>query len=175
MAGDDILWKNVEAMKHQSRVAPKHAPSRQQSGQKGALRRVQVSPSGREDKRAASPLSASTSSSTDTGNRRVVRPHDNDTPGVRTSARTAVRPYGRLMQMPARPVQRRPERYAFQFWADQITRLKFLRHTLNAAMNPEDRTEITLSDLVREAIDEYLDRQTQPVEPAARTAVRPSP
>ncbi|MBW7886490.1 MAG: hypothetical protein H3C34_28460 [Caldilineaceae bacterium] len=105
----------------------------------------------------------------------MVRPHDKDAPGVRTFARTAVRPYGRLMQMPARPSQRRPERYAFQFWADQITRLKFLRHTLNAAMNPEDRTEITLSDLVREAIDEYLDRQTRPAPPAVRTAVRPSP
>ena len=52
-----------------------------------------------------------------------------------------------------------------QKWAGQLTRLKQLRPMLNLANDPEDGTEITLPDLGREAMDEYLDRQTQPAKP----------
>ena len=72
-------------------------------------------------------------------------------------------------QVPGRPDYRKPERYAFQFYEDQITRLKKLRQVLNMAKDPEDRNEIRLSDLVREAIDGYLDRQTQANEPYGTT------
>lgn len=74
-----------------------------------------------------------------------------------TNARTAVL----LQQVPPTPQQRRPERYAFQFWADQITRLKKLNQVLNLVKDPQDREEITLSDMVREAIDDYLDKQIE--------------
>ena len=70
----------------------------------------------------------------------------------RTAVRTNVRPCQDtrpLGQVPARPDQRQPERYSFQFWADQITRLKRLRQVLNMAKDPDDRTEIKLSDMVR--------------------------
>jgi hypothetical protein len=77
--------------------------------------------------------------------------------------RPAVRPYGLSLPIPPQPAHRRPERYAFQFWADQITRLKKLRQVLNLAQDPEERDEITLSDLVRTAIDEYLARQIDPL------------
>jgi hypothetical protein len=73
-------------------------------------------------------------------------------------------------QIPAQPARRRPERYAFQFWADQITRLKKLRQLLNLAQDPEERDEITLSDLVRAAMDEYLARQIDPPGDAERPA-----
>lgn len=73
------------------------------------------------------------------------------------NARTAVL----LRRVPPAPEQRRPERYAFQFWADQITRLKKLNQVLNLVKDPQDREEITLSDMVREAIDAYLDKQIE--------------
>ena len=78
--------------------------------------------------------------------------------------RTAVRANGMLYQVPGRPAFRKPERYAFQFYDDQITRLKKLRQVLNMAKDPEDRDEITLSDLARAAFDEYLDRQIRQYE-----------
>ena len=62
------------------------------------------------------------------------------------------------------------DRYAFQFWADQITRLKKLRQVLNLAKDPEDREETTLSDLARAAMDEYLDRQAQPTDRIGRSS-----
>ena len=57
------------------------------------------------------------------------------------------------------PRERRPERYSFNFWADQITRLKRLKQILNLTQHPDGRAEITLSDLAREALDHYLEQQ----------------
>lgn len=78
----------------------------------------------------------------------------------RTHERTPDHASHAFGQIPGRPLHRQPERYAFQFWADQITRLKRLRQILNLAKDPDDRTEVALSDLVRTAVDDYLDRQT---------------
>ena len=75
-----------------------------------------------------------------------------------------------LEQVPPAPEQRRPERYAFQFWADQITRLKKLNQVLNLAKDPQDREEITLSDMVREAMDDYLDTQIEQLSGDERSA-----
>ena len=87
----------------------------------------------------------------------MVHDHTNG----RTDERTSVQDTRPLGQVPARPDQRQPERYSFQFWADQITRLKRLRQVLNMAKDPDDRTEIKLSDMVRTAVDDYLDRETE--------------
>ena len=90
---------------------------------------------------------------------------------------TGVRPYALIDRIPARPYKRRPERYSFQFWTDQITRLKKLKQVLNIAGDPEDREEITLSDMVRQAVDEYLDRRTKEISKNDRTheqLVRPN-
>jgi hypothetical protein len=182
MAGDDIFWKNVEAMKQQSPAPTQKAPTRQNSGQKRTSSRAQVSPSYGAAGGSMSALPPVPADIVEEDGGFDAEQGNHQYAAVRPSNRSPVRPFGQLRQVPARPAQRRPERYAFQFWADQITRLKMLRHTLNAAMDPEDRMEITLSDLVREAMDEYLDRQTRPVAPTARpaaqavrTAVRPSP
>jgi hypothetical protein len=74
-----------------------------------------------------------------------------------------------LTQIPPTPEQRRPERYAFQFWADQITRLKKLRQVLNLTNDPEDRKEITLSDMIRQAVDDYLDEQIKHISQDVRS------
>ena len=74
-----------------------------------------------------------------------------------------------LTQIPPTPERRRPERYAFQFWADQITRLKRLKQVLNLAKDPEDREEITLSDMVRQAVDDYLDQQIRQINKGVRS------
>ena len=53
----------------------------------------------------------------------------------------------------ALPIRRRTKRYSFEFYDDQIVRLKRLKR------EAEDRGEnLTLSDMVRAALDEYLDR-----------------
>jgi hypothetical protein len=100
--------------------------------------------------------------------RKVRKPKDNPgRPYVRTdstSVRTDV-----LTQIPPTPERRHPERYAFQFWADQITRLKKLRQVLNLANDPEDRQEVTLSDMVRQAVDDYLDRQIKQINQGVRS------
>lgn len=74
-----------------------------------------------------------------------------------------------LQQVPPAPDKRRPERYAFQFWEDQVTRLKKLNQVLNLAKNPEDREEVTLSNMVREAIDDYLNKQVEQLREGTRT------
>ena len=91
-----------------------------------------------------------------------------------------IEPYGRtdstrvrtdvlLKSVPRKPEKRRPERYAFQFWADQITRLKKLKQVLNINKDPEAREEISLSDMVREAVDDYIDKQIKQLKQSERT------
>lgn len=49
------------------------------------------------------------------------------------------------------PIKRSTKRYSFEFFADQIVTLKQLKR------QAEDRGEsLTLSDIVRQALDEYL-------------------
>ena len=82
---------------------------------------------------------------------------------------TSVRPSALLKSVPPKPDKRRPERYAFQFWADQITRLKKLKQVLNINKDPEAREEISLSDMVREAVDDYIDKQMKLLKQSERT------
>jgi hypothetical protein len=63
---------------------------------------------------------------------------------VRKSERTEIRT-GKL------PVKRLSRRYSFEFYDDQITTLKRLKH--EAEMEGQ---RVTLSDMARDAIDEYL-------------------
>ncbi len=49
------------------------------------------------------------------------------------------------------PLKRRSTRYSFEFYEDQIFKLKELKH--RAEMSGE---KVTLSDIVREALDLYL-------------------
>lgn len=111
----------------------------------------------------------------------AAEPEGTKRTGERTAVRTHVRPYG-MLTLPAAPSseKRRPERYAFQFWADQITRLKRLQIILNMDKNPDERREITLSDMVRAAVDNYINQtakkhgieHVRDEEAYARTGVR---
>lgn len=104
---------------------------------------------------------------------------------ARTTARAADNAVGQRWTIPAIPRKRRPERYAFQFWADQIIRLKKLNQLLVLLIDPDDQSPPTLSDLVRVALDDFLEarikelQQSAPVQndtttdPSERTTVLP--
>ena len=94
--------------------------------------------------------------------KRSVRPY------VRTDD-TAVRTDNMLDIVPPTPSKRRPERYAFQFWEDQITRLKQLRKVLNLNKDAEDREEVSLSDMIREAVDDFIKKKTEQIKKNVRT------
>ena len=85
------------------------------------------------------------------------------------TASTSVRTDVLWKSVPLKPDKRRPERYAFQFWADQITRLKKLKQVLNINKDPEAREEISLSDMIREAVDDYIDKQMKQLKQSERT------
>jgi hypothetical protein len=85
------------------------------------------------------------------------------------TASTGVRTDVLWKSVPPKPDKRRPERYAFQFWADQITRLKKLKQVLNINKDPEAREEISLSDMIREAVDDYIDKQMKQLKQSERT------
>ncbi len=87
--------------------------------------------------------------------RQAVRTHE------RSNERSSPSTSNPLYSLPTVPKKRQPERYAFQFWADQITRLRKLHKLLNLLEDTDARSGITLSDLVREAIDDYLHKQTK--------------
>ena len=63
----------------------------------------------------------------------------------RTENRTEFRPEGL-------PVKRRTKRYSFEFYEDQLVRLKQLK--IQAELAGEG---LSLSDMVRSALDDYLD------------------
>jgi hypothetical protein len=70
----------------------------------------------------------------------------------RTKFRTEKRSEMRTDQL---PIKRRTKRYSFEFYDDQIAKLKLLKR------QAEDVGEShTLSDLAREAFDLYLNRKT---------------
>lgn len=66
----------------------------------------------------------------------------------RKSERTEIRSEKRSVVLPVRRLSRR---YSFEFYDDQITRLKGLKH--EAEMRGE---KVSLSDMARQALDEYL-------------------
>lgn len=49
------------------------------------------------------------------------------------------------------PIKRRTKRYSFEFFDDQIVRLKRLKNRVE-----ENGESVTLSDMVRQALDRYL-------------------
>lgn len=165
MAVDDILWKNVEAMKSSRPRKPKRGLSRPESSVEPPLQPETVYPSqsnkvGQSPHTGGSRLSASgMARSSNKKTRASVLTNGARHTNGRTNERTSVQDTRQLGQVPSRPNQRQPERYSFQFWADQITRLKRLRQVLNMAKDPNDRTEVKLSDMVRRAVDDYLDRE----------------
>jgi hypothetical protein len=92
--------------------------------------------------------------------------------GVRAYVRTSdapVRSDSLLDLIPPTPEKRRPERYAFQFWEDQITRLKQLRKVMNLSKDADAREEISLSDMIREAVDDYIAKQIKLLKQSVRT------
>jgi hypothetical protein len=92
--------------------------------------------------------------------------------GVRPYVRTTdvtVRSDNLLELIPPTPEKRRPERYAFQFWEDQITRLKQLRKVMNLNKDADAREEISLSDMIREAVDDYINKQIRLLKQSVRT------
>jgi|SRR3990170_2238529 len=95
-------------------------------------------------------------------NKQSVRPY------ARTDD-TAVRTDNLLDLVPPTPDKRRPERYAFQFWEDQVTRLKQLRKVLNLNKDADDREEVSLSDMIREAVDDYIAKQIKQLKQSVRT------
>ena len=166
MAADDILWKNVDAMKSGRPTASKQALARSESTPELSLQPDTVFPSqsnktGRSADAGESISRPSRKASSSTKKTRLsVLTNDARQTNGRTDERSSGQDTRPSWRMPARPEQRQPERYSFQFWADQITRLKKLRQVLNMAKDPDDRTEVKLSDMVRTAVDDYLDRET---------------
>lgn len=71
-----------------------------------------------------------------------------DTSTERTDIRTEIRSEERTGLL---PLKRLTRRYSFEFYNDQITKLKGIKHDYE--MMGEN---VTMSDIVREALDEYL-------------------
>lgn len=69
----------------------------------------------------------------------------------RTSDRTEIRTEKRSVELPTKRLSRR---YSFEFYDDQLTKLKRLKH--EAEMGGE---KVSLSDMVRQALDEYLEKR----------------
>ena len=66
----------------------------------------------------------------------------------RNSERTEIRTEKRSLEL---PVKRLSRRYSFEFFDDQIMRLKQLKH--EAEMKGQ---KVSLSDMARQALDDYL-------------------
>lgn len=69
----------------------------------------------------------------------------------RTENRTEFRTENRSVSQHELPVKRRTKRYSFEFYDDQLMKLKQLKH--QAEMRGE---RVSLSDMAREAMDQYL-------------------
>ncbi len=71
---------------------------------------------------------------------------------VRKSERTEKRSeYRTDIRTDRLPIKRKTKRYSFEFYDDQLTGLKNLKHRVEAAGE-----NITLSEMVRQAVDTYL-------------------
>lgn len=75
-------------------------------------------------------------------------------PAPQPTERTEIRSEKRTeFRTEALPIRRRTKRYSFEFYDDQLTKLKRLKR------EAEDRGEnVTLSDMARAAVDQYLER-----------------
>ncbi|MCB9437319.1 MAG: hypothetical protein H6673_10065 [Anaerolineales bacterium] len=72
---------------------------------------------------------------------------------ARKSEPTEVRTENRSEKRPVLPTRRLARRYSFEFYDDQIQTLKRLKFEAES-----QGQRLTLSDLVREALDQYLQR-----------------
>jgi hypothetical protein len=72
-------------------------------------------------------------------------------PSERNSERTLFRSENRTVDL---PIKRRTKRYSFEFYEDQLTKLKKLKY--QADISGES---LSLSDMVRQALDRYLQNQ----------------
>jgi hypothetical protein len=70
----------------------------------------------------------------------------------RNSERTVFRTEKRTVDL---PTKRRTKRYSFEFYEDQITKLKTLKYQSEMAGE-----NLKLSDMAREALDQYLKDKT---------------
>ena len=70
---------------------------------------------------------------------------------VRSENRTDMRTENRSFLL---PVKRKTKRYSFEFYDDQLVRLKKLKYRVETAGE-----NITLSGMVRQAVDQYLKDQ----------------
>jgi hypothetical protein len=57
--------------------------------------------------------------------------------------------------IPPIPAKRRPKRYAYQFYEDQVQRLRHLNMVLRLQA-PVDDDVLTLADMARDAFDTYI-------------------
>lgn len=71
---------------------------------------------------------------------------------IRTDMRTEERPENRTYEL---PFKRSTKRYSFEFFDDQIDRIKKIK--LNAEMAGK---RISMSEIVRQAMDLYFDKQS---------------
>jgi hypothetical protein len=79
---------------------------------------------------------------------------------IRTEERSEIRSYDL-------PIKRATKRYSFEFYDDQIIRIKQIK--LNTEMAGE---RISMSEIVRQALDEYFDKRSS--EPFGKPFVRNS-
>ena len=114
---------------------------------------------------------ARTNGEDDASERANARPVDPDERANGRTHETGERSHDLTEQIPRAPKERKPGRNSFQFWDDQIVRLKRIRQIKNLLRDPYERKEITMSDMVRQAIDEYLDKQTKRIKRSERPVV----
>lgn len=88
----------------------------------------------------------------------------NETESRRTEIRTDNRSEMRSQPFPTRRLTRR---YSFEFYDDQITRVKGIKHDLE--MQGE---RISMSDIVRDALDEYLNKNSDQERTDIRSEIR---
>ncbi len=69
----------------------------------------------------------------------------------RTEDRTDFRSENRTVDLPPIPERRNTRRYSFEFYDDQILKLKHLKYQAEIAGK-----RVNLSDFAREALDQYL-------------------
>jgi hypothetical protein len=82
--------------------------------------------------------------------KRPEQPKSND----RTEKRTQIRTENRSVpDDKVYPTKRLTRRYSFEFYDDQITQIKKIKHELEM-----QGKRISLSDVVRKALDEYLNK-----------------
>ncbi|MCB2160509.1 hypothetical protein KQH40_00315 [bacterium] len=86
----------------------------------------------------------------------------------RTDIRTEQRPENRTENRTVTlPIKRRTKRYSFEFYEDQIDELKKIK--IEAEL---DAKSITMSEIVREALDQYLATVRKSERTEERTEIR---